>query len=377
MGLTRQIRIMFVIDSLGIGGSERQFIELVRRIDRARYNPMVICLSRNAEMLEEASNVPALLLKRRTKQDLSLIWRLAGAMRTQKIEIVQSYLWLANCYARVAARLAGVPIVVSSVRGIEYTTSSWKGRLRWAADRLLARTTGAIVVNSKAMRHYLMENGFDAAKIRVIYNGVDNDGLDEGIDVGQAKESLALNPMDPAVGICARLEPVKDHRTFLLAAKSVLEAFPKTNFVLLGDGPLRGALERFADELNIRSSVIFTGMVSNGISKALAALDVSVLCSKHESFPNVVLESMALGKPVVATAVGGCSELVVNGETGILVSSQDAAQLAEAIVHLLRDRALAKRIGEQGQQRAKQHFGIEKMVDNYEKLYAELLQPSA
>jgi glycosyltransferase involved in cell wall biosynthesis len=365
---------MFVIDSLGIGGAERQLVALLTRINRSQYDPLVVCLSRKAEVLTEAASLRPLLLERHTKRDLLLIWRLAMVMRARKVELVQSYLWLANFYASTAARLAGVPIVVSSVRGIEYTTSSWKGRLRWVADRLLAHTRSAMVVNSKAMRQHLIERGFAAAKIRVIHNGVDNDNLLEAMDAGQAKEALGLSPTIPTVGICARLVPVKDHHTFLLAAKKVLEVLPQTKFILLGDGPLRESLERFANELGIRSSVIFTGMVSDGIGKALAALDVSVLCSKHESFPNAVLESMALGKPVVATAVGGCPELVLNGETGLLVPSQDAARLAEAVVRLLSDQGLAKRMGEQGQQRARQHFSIGRMVQGYEKLYTELLE---
>lgn len=365
---------MFVIDSLGIGGAERQLVDLVERIDRVRHDPVVVSLSKDLRAVENPSNVPTLVLERRTKRDLFLVLRLARVMKAHRIDIVQSELWLAGFYARLAAKLAGVRVVVSCVRGIDYTACSLTGRFRWVADHILARNTTLTVVGSESMRNHLAARSFDPARVRVIHNGISLDRFNRTVDIGAAKAGLDLDPASPVIGICARLVPVKDHQTFLLAAKSVLEHYPDAKFLIIGDGPLREALQALVEELAITRSVVFAGTVSDDLGNHLAALDVGVLCSKHESLGNAIIEYMAMGKPVVATAVGGCPELVANGETGILVPSEDAVQLAGGILHLLKERDMAAKMGELGYRRFQERFTVDKMVRGYEDLYAELIR---
>ncbi len=363
--------ILFITDAFAMGGTERQLLQLVRRLNLREFTPLVAGL-RGGELEETFRKLPckvAVLGGSRDKFSPILTLRLVRWMKENKVDLVHTFLWIANTQGRAAARIAGVPLIISSERGL-YPVD-FKGQLRLILDRWLSTYTNVVTTNSEAMRRALVERGFDQNKIAVIPNGVD---LDEFRDHGrqsQVRQQLCLDEHDPIVGIVARLEPEKDHPTFLRAASLVVGTFPATKFLLVGNGSQRDALEALCSELGLQSSVRFVGLRED-VGSLVNLLDVAVLSSTHEAFPNTLLEAMAAGKPVVATSVGGVPELVIDGQTGFLVPPNNSEGLAAAITHLIGDPGLAEDMGRRGRQRAME-FGIESMVSRYETLYRTLL----
>ncbi|MEK0337809.1 MAG: glycosyltransferase, partial [Nitrosopumilus sp.] len=178
-----------------------------------------------------------------------------------------------------------------------------------------------------------------------------------------------------AIGIVARLSIEKGHLVFLKAAKKIINDFYHAHFLIVGDGKERKKLEEITQELEIQSNVHFLGIRSD-IPQIISLFDVAVLTSNPvvETFSNAILEYMAASKPVVATNVGSTSELVIDGETGFLIPFNDSDTLANAILRLLKDGGLAKKMGEVGREKIKERFTVQKMIAKYESLFADLVK---
>lgn len=369
--MARRARVLFVIDELDIGGTEQQILELVKRLDRDRYVPMVACFRPGRVSAEiESAGVPVFTLRKRAKLDLRLIAGLVGLMRRERIDIVQTYLFTANTWARLAAIIARVPVIVTSERNVDMWETRFKPTIgRWL-DRFTYRTTG----NSQAVKDYLVKKGLAPHKVDVIYNGVDPERFEEEpVTPGVTRSELGIPPHHSVVGLLARLEPQKDPVTFLRAAVILVKKLPTVSCLVIGGGSLQAELEREAQALGLGDRVTFTGP-RRDVARLLAACDVSVISSVKEGMSNSIMESMAAGKPMVATRVGGNAELIAEGETGFLVPPRDPAAIANAVLCILEDPALAKAMGHQARVRIAQRFSVEAMVKSTERLYGEALE---
>ncbi|MFM8412751.1 MAG: glycosyltransferase, partial [Alphaproteobacteria bacterium] len=212
--MARPLRTLFLIDELDIGGTEQQMLELVRRIDRRRFDPVVCCFRHGAKAREiESFGVPVVHEPKSLKADPGLVLRLARMMRRGRFDIVQTYLWGANTWGRVAARLAGVPHVLASERNVDV----WEDRYKLVLGRLLARATDRIIANSEAVRSYLLERGVAPDKVVTIYNGVNFDRFRIACDPAVRRAEISLPPDAILAGTVARVEPAKDHATLLTA----------------------------------------------------------------------------------------------------------------------------------------------------------------
>jgi len=368
-----RINILQVVPGLTVGGTEKMFIQFLPFLSAARYNPLVCCLKgpgvlshelreRNIEV--EYLNMPkgpGLLI---FLDSLRAIIILVILMKKRKIDIVHSYLFRANILSRIAARLAGVPIVVSSMRGIEVTRE---------CPLLLERLTSFLIDKftavSDAVKTYIIRKArINPRKIVTIRNGIAlNRTRVEPIE----REEFGLNPDVAIVGMVARLAKEKGHEYFLSAAKIVVTEYPKVHFLIVGDGPQRQKLACLATELGLRDKISFIGYRAD-VFRILTLFDIFALSTLWEGLPTVILEAMAMSKPVVATNVGGNPEVVLDGTTGFLVPARDPEILAERIVRLLRDESLRRRMGEEGRRRVEEEFTIERMVEETESLYEEL-----
>jgi L-malate glycosyltransferase len=380
-----RLRLLQFLTSFGIGGTERQMVNLMKGLDRSRFALAVGCQRRSGELLNEALALGAPILEypiRSFKQPATLgqVLRLARDIRRLDIHIVHSFNFYANVFAVPAARLARAPVVIASIRDIGvYQTSIQK-----AVHRFVCGFADRIVVNADAIRQWLLAQGVDERKICVIPNGLDMTRFNVIRRPTPIRAELGLPDDARLVILVARLNPLKGIDDFIAAAARVARVVPNASFLVVGDNWVsrRGEVvvdsayrrqlsERLAD-LGLGGRVVFSGFRED-VPALLAEAAVSVLPTLSEGLSNTLLESMAAGVPVVATDIGGNPEVVHHDVTGYLVPPHDPPALAAAIVRLLADRDLAERFGRAGRRRVQENFSLERMVTRTETLYRDLL----
>lgn len=370
-GASRRLKVLLVTVGLDVGGTEMQIRELALRLDRARFDVAVCGLKGPGVIGEElrARGARVVTLNGAGKGDVRVLVRLARLVAAERPDIVHAFLGFANVAASLVGRLLGVPVVIWSYRDLEV----WKTRPRWLLDRAALRWADAVTCCSDAVRRFVLAhvNG-QAAKFSMIHNGVDVELFRSARPVSRSE--LGVRDGVAVIGTVARLDEPKKGLTVLLRALAGIAArsdVPDWQVLLVGDGPARAELERTAAELGLAGQVVFAG-VRRDIPSVLRVLDVFVCPSLYEGFGIVIVEAMAAGRPVVASAVGGVPEIVVDGETGLLVPAGDAPALADAIARLLRDPASARQMGARGGDRARELFSVERMVRQHERLYEAL-----
>jgi len=369
------VKIVHVIDDLGLGGAQRQLVELLSGLDRRRFDVSVIALSDAKVAYADAIRqlgIPLTLIPHAGAWSWATLTRLTQTLRSLRPRIVQTWLFTADLYGRLAAMRGGAERIISTVRSVE-PDKPWQYVL---VDRVLRRWTHRFIVNAEAVGRMLaVREGVPRDRIELIYNGVDLERWHPAHEDGVVRRALGLLGEHPLIGIVGRLAPVKDHETFLRAAALVVREVPKAQCVIIGDGPLRRALEELCCGLQLESRVHFLGAQAR-MEQVYAALDVIVVSSRYEGCSNVILEAMAMGKPVIATAVGGNPELLTP-RTGMLVPPGDAQRLAQAIITLLRDAAGARAWGAAARRDAEARFSLARMIEATQRCYESLLSTDA
>lgn len=372
--------VLHLIDCLFIGGGEMQMTDLLRRIDREKFRPLVGCLRKQGQLvpvLEEAGiaieefPVRGKLFYPRSIREML---RLARFMRRERVQIVHTQDLYSHLVGIPAALIARVPVVITNRLDLGHTMKRWH-RL---ALRMLSPGITRVMANSEGVRTMLIEEEkIDPAKIELIYNGVN---LDQFRIPSKEKgavppvRDLRLEPGDRPIVVVANLWPVKGHEILFEAAVRVIADYPTAKFVLVGTGAARRAiLEARARELAIDKRILFLGPRQD-VPQILPQMEISVLPSLAEGFSNAILESMAAGLPMVATDVGGNREAIVEGETGFLVPPRDPETLADRILRLLGDREGGQRMGKAGRQRIETTFSLQRMVTETEHFYDRLLE---
>jgi glycosyltransferase involved in cell wall biosynthesis len=279
-------------------------------------------------------------------------------------------LWSGNAYGRLAAVGLGIPVVVAAERNV-IRRPAWQRAL----ERALDFVTDRYLVNSSAIVEELAgAGGLPRAKMQVVHNGIDLGRLPAfDPERRRARSALGFDPARRLVAQVGRLEPQKDYPTYLAAAARVAGAVPDVDFLVVGEGRLRAALEGEAARLGIGDRVRFTG-VRHDVPALLAAVDVCVLTSLYEGLPNVVIEAMATGAVAVATDVGGARELVVPDETGVIVPVRDPERVAEATIALLHDPERTRRMAVAARARIVERFSVDAMVRRTTAVYDECLR---
>jgi glycosyltransferase involved in cell wall biosynthesis len=335
------------------------------------------------------SGVPSVRFGRRMTLDPLAAARLVAFTRREAITIVHTHNVTSNLYGLLLSLLRPKLVHVVHVHAhfqqilLESQKSRVKRYLLLRGNALALRMCDRVIANSESVKAFLADYGARPEKIDVVHNGVDASRLAEAARLAcphvealkappDAGRRGAESPRRKLVGAFGRLAPVKNYPLFLEAARIVLESEPAT-FVIAGDGPERSELERLAGRLGIAERVHFTGWLQNPYP-LLASMDVVVLTSIAEGFGLVLVEAMALGRPVVATAAGGVSEVVRDGETGIVVPAPDPASLAAAILRLLRDPSLGQAFGTRGREVARAEFSEQAMCDRAEQVYSSTIE---
>src|SRR5713226_3015725 len=345
---------MLFTDSFIHAGTERQVVATLRFLDRGKYDLLVGCLKKCGPFLSEveAMGIPVAefpLTSLRRWSTISLMRELARFLRRERVDLVHTFDYYTDLFAIPAARLAGVPVVLGSLRDPLFDRNS----VERAAMALVSRLAHGIMANSTAAARFAAGS---RDNVVVIPNAINP----EEFVVAESREELRTRLRLPGgllIGVLAVLRPQKDHPTFLRAASVIAKLEPRAQFVLIGDGQDRKPLEALARQLGIAERVVFAGDQKN-VPEWLTALDIAVLPSVAESLPNAVLEAMACSLPVVATRVGGVPEVVVDGVTGWLVPPRDPAAMAEKTLALIADPAARRAMGAAGRARIEQEFAI-------------------
>jgi glycosyltransferase involved in cell wall biosynthesis len=373
-----KIALLEFLTDFRIGGTERQVVNLVRSLDRSRFDVHLACFRREGQFLQELGDGVASLTQYPLPSLHSLtaasqLLRLARHIRRSRIQIVHTFGFYPNLFGIAAARLARVPVLIASIRDTgDHLTPQQRRMQRWAcgfADLVLA--------NAEAVRRRLIDEGYDSRRIGVIRNGIAFERFRRA-DGARMRQELGLPPDGPVVALLSRLSQAKGVDYFLEAAALVARRHPAAHFLIVGDSSAdaggaayRVSLQHAVERLGLAGRVTFTGFRCD-VPDLLSLVTVSVLPSLSEGLSNVIIESMAAGLPVVATAVGGNLELVEDGVTGFLVPARDAAALARAVDPLLADLELAARLGDAGRRRAEERFSLGAMVRSTESLYVDL-----
>jgi glycosyltransferase involved in cell wall biosynthesis len=256
--------------------------------------------------------------------------------------------------------------VVASERNVDV----WEEPVKRALGLLLLRVTDRLVANAEAVRAYLIRRGADPARVVTIRNGVETGRFRQALDVAELRRGLGFAPDDTVAAVIARLEPQKGHDVVLDAATALRDRFPRLRFLFVGGGSTEGALRAEVERRGLAGRVVFTGFRTDS-ADLLRAADCSVLVSTKEGMSNTLLESLAAGRPVVASTVGGNAE-VVTPDVGMLVPPRDAAALTSALSSLLSDPAVMAEMGERGRARAERDFSVTRMAGDTAALYEEL-----
>lgn len=362
------LNVLQLIPSLDRSGAEKQMVLLARGLPRERFRVEVAALTRLGPLEADlrASAIPVTLIGKHLKVDPLALVRLVRFLRSKRFDVVQTWIFAANTYGRVAAHLAGVPIVVTA----EMAVDLWKGRGQLAIDRRLATWTDRVVGNSQAVADFYRGAGVPDERLTVIPSGIADE---EPPDIDRAAVRAELGwPADaPLVLFAGRLAPQKGVEDLISALDLLQHVLPELRTLIVGEGPLRTQLEETARAFRLNGLVRFLGH-RNDVPRLLTAADLLVLPSLYEGLPNVVLEAMRYRKPVVATAAPGTTEVVEHNRTGLLVPVHDYPALAQSIRKVIQDPALARALGEGGRARVEAEFRASTMIDRFATLYEDL-----
>lgn len=381
--MDKKITILYLIDTyyprpdqFVVGGTEKQLSLLASSLSPETFRPIVVQLGHRAieGRVDTIGNVKVYHFPTRKIYDLhglSQIKKLSRLAKEEKVDIIHTIFEKAEAMGWLVKRLAGIPVWVTSRRDLGFKRKEIYNKV----FRVSSRDCDKCIANCVAVKQQTLQNeGLPEAKVEVIYNGMDSSPYQQSHDGNSLRRELRITEQAPLVGMIANFNfEIKGHRYFIEAAKRISADVPNVEFLLIGDGALRERFEKLSEELGVWKRMHFLGK-RNDIPDILSILDVSVLCSTNEGFSNVILESMASGKPVVATDVGGSPEMVMDGVTGCLVPPADSGALARAIIDLLKNPNKAEEMGAEGRRRVHEMFTVEAMTKSYEKLYGELVQ---
>jgi len=383
----RKIRVLQLVDNLGVGGAERLVLMLATKTDRERFE-VVPCAIRGSGPLEDelkAAGIPYRILgiARRSvltgpffMADLRRVVRtLAATVRELSIDVIHAHLIESSLIAVLAARRGSGQRVCATVHSVTFTSkrgclSPREWLLRTTIDKVFAQVDRIVAVSNGVAKALRLETGLPWDRIMTIPNGVEANPFYVREDKRTLRNSLGLDVDRAVIVSVGRLTREKGYH-YLLSALALIPDHQRPLTLIVGDGPERNELESTAKAMKLDRDIRFLGM-RRDVSVFLAASDIFVLASLWEGLPLVLLEAMAAGLPAVVTAVGGNPEVIEHGVSGLLVKPGEPQTLVEAISDLLRDPRRRDRMGQAALEQFNQHYSLHGFIEAHEGLYEEL-----
>ncbi|MBC8553087.1 MAG: glycosyltransferase family 4 protein [Candidatus Brocadiales bacterium] len=375
--------ILYVFDNLEFGGGERVFAQIINKLCRDKYKVTVACMPEGIFMERiKGSGASVKPIDMSSKFNFKVILQLANLIKEQRIDIVHSQGARADFFARLSAKLARVPVVISTVpMPVDgFDVNPIKKFIYIVLNKFSERFVDKFIVVSEALKDVMIErHKVDPQKVAMIYNGIEINEyrIDEAEKVIHGKlglmEEIGLKSDVPVIGVIGRLVWQKGFEYFIEAIPGVLNKFKDAKFLVVGEGLLEEELKAVSKKLKIDDKISFTGF-RRDIKEILATIDIFVIPSLLEGLPMILLEAMGMGKPIVATDIDGIKEVLENGKTGLLVPPRDTVALTDAIVNLLIYRDQAHQMGINARRVVEEKFGVDIMVEKVEDVYEDLLQ---
>jgi len=375
------INILFVTASPGhvFGGGKQAFYNLISRLDRRRFNPVVATAptGRYAEMLR-AKGVRLIPLPMNNRFDMRIPYRLARVVREHAVTVLHSHGGgRADFFVYLASKLVNIPVKITTVANL---VEGWfeVNPLQLYVYKKIQRKAEKVFDHFICVSEYLADNlihqhELEKTKISTIYNGIDLDYFNAALEFPRKRNELLREGEEILIGAIGRLVAEKGLEYLLECMPEVLKRFTQLKLLVVGDGPLKTHLEKRVLSLGLKDNIIFTGFRSD-IREVLSCLDILILPSLLEGFPMIILEAMAMAKPIVASDIPGIREQIIDGKNGILVPVKDSNALAIAIINILAERKVAENIGLAARKTVDEKFSIERMVAETESLYLSLLK---
>lgn len=371
---SKKIKICYLITGLNTGGAEMMLYRLLKQLDKTRYSIIVVSiipLGKIADKIKKLG-IDVISMDMTSKLDVSAIFRLVRFLKDYKPTILHSYLFHANLLGRIAGKIAGVPIIISSIRNTIFGGQIRELALRYT-DFLSDATT---IICETAAKRMISRKVVPKEKLHVIYNGIDPKMYENFSEDDRQKMRMEFNIPDTATLLISvgRLQKQKGYPYLIQSAVELKNRGYNFVWLIAGEGELRFQLEQMVKNYGLEDTIRFLGLRED-VPKLMFASDIFVLTSLWEGLPGVVLEAMAVGLPVVATDVGGTPELVEDGTNGFLIPPGNPMKMADAIEKLINMSGEARRkIGSMGKEIVKEKFTVETMARKHEGLYVKLLQ---
>jgi len=366
-------RIVQLTSSGNIGGTERMVIELAARLDREKFEPIVLSLVGSGDLADACRQrgIEAEHLDCRHPLSWRAWQRFCQIVWERNVTLVHLYGLRANLPGRRLARWAGARAVVCGIR----STDPWRKWRHAFLDRLTARWADCFISNSEAGRQAtIRRERFDPARVVTIHNGIGEMPSANSFDRAALQKQFRLEPTaQPVAAVVANLGPEKRHRDLIDAARLLAERCPSIVFLCAGRDEMGGANQRYASERGVAERFRWLGHVSE-VHEVIAAADFAILPSSHEGLPVSIVEAMAMGRTVIATDVGGVPEIVTNGVNGLLVQPRRPDALASAIERLATDAVLRQRLERAALETVRRDFPIERMIERTEQIYLGLIE---
>ena len=362
-----KIKVLHITNSLNIGGLETLLLSLLKQIDREAFVPCVCTLTPSSSLIPEfeEQGIKVFTITKKKGINVKLFFRLIILLRKEKIQIIHTHNFGAWFYGAVAGFFCNVAVV-----NTEHSNVPESNRRQLWGEKFLAGLSKKIICDSYSVLNFMAtKQKIAPSKLKMILNGVDCNLFGIIAPNESIKHELGILPNQVAIGIVARLVPVKNHIGLLKGINLIRRNTTKFKLFIVGDGECRPDLEQFVKDNGLEKQVSFLGN-RRDIPEIMAIIDIFVLNSFSEGLPITILEAMASRKPVIATNVGGNREILGhNGEAGILVKSDCPEELAETMLSLIKDASLRERLGDNARKRVEENASLVAMVRKYENIY--------
>lgn len=363
-----------------MGGGEQHVLTLLEGFQGQNVTVRLVLFSHGK--LEQAARdlgVETHVFPKRFRGDLEPLIRLTRFIRDKRIDIVHTHLISGNLYGRIAGRLAGVQGLVSTVHhsrkdAVGNFAIPFMQEMFFHGDNLMGLMSDRLITPSEDLKQLLMNYRVPHSKIFSIPNAINNAKTQcSPNNIIRCRRALGISAEFKIVGMVGRLVPVKNFELYIQAAKEVIEQGVRAKFLIIGDGPLRAKLEDLTRALNMQEHIVFTGF-RDDVFILVALMDLFVLCSKSETNPIALMEAMASGKPVIATDVGGVSELITHGRDGWLCPSNDTLSLSRSIKFLLQQTDRAGALGDAARQKINKTYALNKVTGQLLSVYKQMVK---